>query len=604
MASQYYQPAPEEKLAIQVKLADLQKRLHSLDGKQDESLLADIRVYQKAAEWILRFEDEFYTKPYIANTIAALDTGLARAKEFETGSHSWTARTGRLTRAYISRVDGSVQPYGVIIPESYTGKTAMRLDVVLHGRGATLNEVSFIAAHDKPAPLPPEQDFIQLDVFGRGNNAYRWSGETDVFEAMRSVRERYRIDPDRVVLRGFSMGGAGAWHLGLHHPAEWAAVEAGAGFTETKRYAGQDRLPAYQEATLHIYDAVDYALNALNVPIAGYGGADDPQLQASVNIREQLAREGLAPGEGPTGKALRALFLVGPHTGHKFHPESKRASDEFIKQVLPKKTPDRFRFVTWTPRYNRCFWIDVDGLEKQYERAEVDARRNEQGVIVQTSNVSRLILDGSQPVIIDGQSFSPGRSFEKNGSRWIARSGDVALRKRHGLQGPIDDAFMEMFVCVRPTGTPEYPNVTTLARESLDRFAREYAKFFRADPIIKDDSAINKEDIASHNLILFGDPGSNRLIRQIAGRLPIQWTKDTLALGGKSFPAVNHMPVLIYPNPLNADRYIVINSGHTFHEQDLRGTNALLFPRLGDFAVIETESRGVVSAGLFDEQWK
>ena len=29
---------------------------------------------------------------------------------------------------------------------------------------------------------------------------------------------------------------------------------------------------------------------------------------------------------------------------------------------------------------------------------------------------------------------------------------DGKLRKRHGLQGPIDDAFMDRFVMVRPTG--------------------------------------------------------------------------------------------------------------------------------------------------------
>ena len=67
--------------------------------------------------------------------------------------------------------------------------------------------------------------------------AYRWAGETDVFEAIESVRKRYNIDPKRIALRGFSMGGGGAWHLGLHYPDQWAVVEAGAGFVETKVHA-------------------------------------------------------------------------------------------------------------------------------------------------------------------------------------------------------------------------------------------------------------------------------------------------------------------------------------------------------------------------------
>jgi len=101
--------------------------------------------------------------------------------------------------------------------------------------GATLTEVSFLYSNDRAEPPPyPGHSFIQLDVFGRGNNAYRWAGETDVWEAIESVKKRYSIDSERIVLRGFSMGGAGAWHLGLHFPDKWAAEEAGAGFVETK----------------------------------------------------------------------------------------------------------------------------------------------------------------------------------------------------------------------------------------------------------------------------------------------------------------------------------------------------------------------------------
>jgi hypothetical protein len=31
-------------------------------------------------------------------------------------------------------------------------------------------------------------------------------------------------------------------------------------------------------------------------------------------------------------------------------------------------------FVTYTTRYNRDYWISVDGLDKHYERADVDAQ--------------------------------------------------------------------------------------------------------------------------------------------------------------------------------------------------------------------------------------
>ena len=139
----------------------------------------------------------------------------------------------------------------------------------------------------------------------------------------------------------------------------------------------------------------------------------------------------------------------------------------------------------------------------------------------------------------------------------------------------------------------------------LDRFAKEYAKWLRADVRIKDDRAVTKDDIASHNLILFGDPGSNSIIAQIAAKLPIRWNRESVIAGDQKFSAADHVPVLVYPNPLNPKRYVVLNSGHTFHEDEFRGTNALLFPRLGDYAIIRLAGqREVVSAGLFGEKWE
>ncbi len=209
-------PTAAEREQITSKLAQLTRAIDELRAKHvDEARLADIEVYQKAATWALRFEEEFFTPAYVPNALQALDHGLARAAD---AAFSWESRKGRIVRGYRSKVDGSVQPYGLIIPESYDGSKAVRLDVVLHGRGTELTEVSFIAAHESDKPVT--QDYITLEVYGRGNNAYRWAGETDVFEAIDSVKARYKIDEKKIVLRGFSMGGAGAWHIGLHFPGQ------------------------------------------------------------------------------------------------------------------------------------------------------------------------------------------------------------------------------------------------------------------------------------------------------------------------------------------------------------------------------------------------
>jgi pimeloyl-ACP methyl ester carboxylesterase len=595
---QPYTPTAEEKGQIEARSAELDALLNKLELN---ALYADVAIYRKAGEFILRHPEEFANPGYVKDTLAILDKGIARAKELAAGSPSWTKSRGRLVRAYASSVDGSVQPYGLIVPESYSGQP-IRLDIWMHGTNRNLNEVAFIKQHETAAPVPPEQSCIQLDVYGRSNVSYRWAGETDVFEALRSVEERYKIDPKRVVLRGFSMGGAGAWHLGLHHPDEWAAMEAGAGYTETKVYAGIDAkketLPAYQVAALHYYDAVDYALNGANFPFVGYGGELDRQLQASKNIKEQLLKEGVKPGD------LRALFLVGPGVAHQWNPETHKISEHFIEEALAKglEAPAHVRFVTYTTRFNRCFWVTVEGLEKHYERAEVDAQRGDSRSTVTTRNVARIRIDGPGAVWLDGQEFPGGGVFEKVNGKWEKGGVEAGLRKRHGLQGPVDDAFVDSFLCVRPTGSGTA--ATAYGLEMLNRLQHDFSKWLRGEPRVKDDRAVSASDIANHNLILFGDPWSNSVIAKVIGKLPIRWTRQEITLAGRTVDAATHAAVLIYPNPLNPDRYVVINSGHTFSDADWRGTNANLYPHIGDYALIALHDQAAVHSGFFNEHWK
>jgi len=59
------------------------------------------------------------------------------------GEAPWTKQKGLVVRAYRSKIDGSIQPYGMIVPDSYSG-AATRMDFWIHGRGETLSELSFV----------------------------------------------------------------------------------------------------------------------------------------------------------------------------------------------------------------------------------------------------------------------------------------------------------------------------------------------------------------------------------------------------------------------------------------------------------------------------
>jgi dienelactone hydrolase len=606
------------------------------NGGRDPQL-ADIEIFHKAAAWIVR-QNEFYQPEAGAWTLAALEEGLRRAALAGKGEAPWLDRTGcTIVRGHRSRIDGSVQPFAVTYPADY-GKDrtkSWRLDVVLHGRDPSLTEVKFLHEHGGEPPAPKLQRFVRLDIYGRGNNAYRWAGESDIIEVVDHLvatehllgREGL-LDPTRVVLRGFSMGGAGTWHLGLHGPSRWCVLGPGAGFTTTHGFVKDlpEKLPPQQEACLHIYDAVDYAENALNVPVVAYAGDQDPQLQAARNIEARLK---------PLG--IPMTLLVAPGLGHSFPPEWQEiVGDAYTKAVAKGRDPypKHVHFVTYTLHYPSCAWVEILGLDRHYERALVDAEQTESGFTVKTANVRSLHLtlpvNPPRPftVSINGQVLNPllwlNRAgvyqlyLERAGETWTSVLPQKILvdrmrrpQKFAGVQGPIDDAFMDSFLCVRGTGTPWHEGTQKAVEASLQRYEAEWEKYMRGHLPVKRDDEVNEDDIVGRHLILFGDPSSNSLISQVLDGLPLKWTKEQITLGAKQYATAEHVPVLIYPSPLNASRYVVLNSGHTFHAADFEGNNALLYPRLGDYAILKVPSEGaepgaaeVVTAGLFDDFWQ
>lgn len=216
-------PTSDENHQIQTRTDELHAIVTKLKARHlSPDLIADVEVYEKAGQWPLEFPEDFFTQDGINHVLAVLDTGLERARQLQAGKSPWAEAKARRTHGFYSALDGSVQPYGVALPESYDGTKPVRLYVWMHGRAARLTEAEFLFAYPNQGPAkPPVADAgqIQLDVYGRWNGAgWHYAGEVDVFEAITAVRRRYNIDPTRILLRGFSMGGEGAWHIALHHP--------------------------------------------------------------------------------------------------------------------------------------------------------------------------------------------------------------------------------------------------------------------------------------------------------------------------------------------------------------------------------------------------
>jgi hypothetical protein len=381
---------------LEAELASLGRMIEDLHRESKSrpallELLPDVEIYHKAVRYALTYH-EFYHPREFKIAAALLQQGKERADALRQGRSPWTTATGLVVRGYLSRIDGSVQPYGLVVPVSYQPGSGRphRLDIWFHGRGENLT-----------------------------------------------------------------------------------------------------------------------------CPTVAYSGAIDRQKQAADIMSRALAEEGIT-----------LVQILGPNTGHAYHAEAKREINRRMDSILARghdPLPRRVRFTTWTLRYNQMHWVTVDSLHEHWQRARVGAEIEEPSrVRVKTSNVDALTLSMpagycpldllQQPrVNLDDQELAAGpvlsdRSwlahFRRDGDRWMAvpSADDGTLRKRHGLQGPIDDAFLDSFVMVAPTGKPLNEKIGVWSHAEMNHAVDHWRRQFRGDARVKKDVELTDADIAESNL--------------------------------------------------------------------------------------------------------
>ena len=585
-------------------------------------LLPDLWIFEKAVRWALEL-DEFYDLKQVPAAHKLLDEGRSRWESLRKGETPWTRATGRVARGFRSKIDGSIQPYGIFVPEPRPD-LPKRLDIWLHGRGNKLTELSFLSEQrGRGGEFTPEGTLV-LHPYGRFCNAFKFAGETDVLEALAHASSQYSADPRHVALRGFSMGGAGTWHLAGHMTSRWAVASPGAGFAETAIYAnvfapGKPPIPWWEQVLWRLYDMPAHAANLGNRPVIAYSGEIDPQKQAADLMVKAAADAGVT-----------IPHLIGPQTGHKFHPETRGEVAKLVDVAAAKGSPvapKRVHLTTFTLRYNTMDWVEITRLRQHWEKSTVTAILAQDNTLkVETSSVEALTLrppladkPSTCSLEIDGQRISARLEngitrLQRSGNGWQQAAPEIVdapgYQKKHALQGPIDDAFLDAFVFVRPTGKSAHPEVDRWARAEMERAVAQWKIVFRGEIRVLDDTAVTPEILASHHLVLWGDPGSNALMARVLSKLPLEWDAQKLKLGSGSYDAAHHAPVLIHPNPLSPDKYVVINSSFTFR-QGSDTSNSLQTPKLPDWAVVDLRTPpdhlapGLIhDAGFFNEHWR
>lgn len=644
----------EQEAALEKSLASLQTEFEAVK-KHPRS--ADAAIFLKALRYAIDF-DEWYDKKVedgMKKATALLDEAKKRIASLKENKTPWMEGAGQKVLGFYSKLDDSAQPYGVEIPEGLEiGKAEIPMWIWLHGRGDTATDLAFVYSKlmaKKPGQFQPKGTIV-IHPFGRYCNGWKSAGEIDVLECRDDAIARFKVDTNRIALAGFSMGGAGAWHMGAHFADQWACVHTGAGFVDVKRYQKltPEKMPvAYEQTLWGLYDVPDYARNFLNVPLISYSGEQDAQRDSAEYMMEVLAKEGLKPPH-----------LIGAGMGHKYHPETIKEVQAWIEKAVEKGRdlfPNEIHIQTKTPLYGRMKWMNLHGLEESWKDARLDAKvLNGQAIEIKTSNVTRVVfypppqvrkggdklkvqIDGTELTLAIGPEMPKFQTFMSSGPK--VAGGFCRLIKENGKwrdfgnatpfqhEGPeggkpsshpglMDTSFMKRFLVVLPDGKSSSPEVDAWVQAESSHFITRWRSLMRGDVRVAKASEIKDVYDAgkTQSLILWGTPESNSCIKAVLSSLPIKWDAKDLSMlnpvgNSPALDASRHVPLLTYPALKSAGFEVVINSGLTFREAHDR-TNSLQNPKLPDWAILDitqapsAESAGkVVQAGFFtDDGWK
>lgn len=518
---------------------------------------------------------------------------------------------GYAVNYYLSEIDGSYQPYGVYIPDPYRPDEPHPVVLHLHGFGGRLGGFSRWQRE-----WADSNGWILAYPDGRGSNNYDGIGEDDLFRVLDDLKARYHVDEDRIYLTGGSMGGHGSFRMPLRYPHIFTAGAPIAGWTDYREFyphfyeqAEGPKLPEYVDPSrrpiLETASSLWQVENGrYNWLLIGYGTWDYVNPPSNAEQVVQRARE----------FGFQGVTARGDWGGHGAGYDTEEIYNWFLGKARVRK-PENPTYVTNTVKYNRGHWLRIDRLRVFNQWARLSARARRQVIQVEASNVARYtLLDEGNPV-----DFTKNVTVYTNGllSYQGVPNGPLTLEartderhrvvgwgtpqpplrhgpaKRHGLQGPIADAFLSRFVVVY--GTTGTRAETRRNYEDALRFCAEWNNWMTLhwgwekppkermrnwweapypmrpgaytpenQPLLRPirDTELTDEQIASANLLLFGDLKSHATIARIAGELPLTLTRSGVIAGNRTYagPSINY--VFVAPNPLNPNRYVVVSRGY------------------------------------------
>ncbi len=260
-------------------------------------------------------------------------------------------------RSEFPQFGGRLQPYLVFVPKTYARTRRAGITFALHSLSATYTQFPVYSPNQQRQLGDDEGRFFVTPLARGPNGWYAGEAEVDFFEVWADLARHFRLDPRRVALSGYSMGGYGTYKLGLQWPDLF-----GAAFTTV----GPPLLGSYLN-TLQLVD------NARWVPFLNWAGRTDALVPIGAVRAQQQRFDDLG---------LRSSLWTYPGGHYDFAARDVwDGARSFLAASVVQRDPNRvdYAFVPSADRrrlgivHDHAYWVS-HLRARDGERAAVSAR--------------------------------------------------------------------------------------------------------------------------------------------------------------------------------------------------------------------------------------
>jgi hypothetical protein len=128
--------------------------------------------------------------------------------------------------------------YLTYLPEKYNLDSLQHwpLIIYLHGGSDRGTDLKKLYSSGIPDQIYRGRNFPFIVIAPQCPLSIRWETDNWFEPLFKEISEKYRIDPSRIYLTGYSLGGSGTWYLATKYPGRFAAIAPMSGFTSQNKY--------------------------------------------------------------------------------------------------------------------------------------------------------------------------------------------------------------------------------------------------------------------------------------------------------------------------------------------------------------------------------